>query len=92
MIYILFIVYFLLLIFAFSLCRISQDADKMSEKDYKYLMSRRNITILYEASDREWDSFLKKVERIILNETEPDEDERPLNLYESILREHQDQS
>ena len=51
----------------------------------------KKISIDIEASDEEWARFYKEVEALILNEKEGDR-RRPVRLYESILRERQDQS
>jgi hypothetical protein len=51
----------------------------------------KKISIDSGASDEEWARFYKEVEELILKEKEGDR-RRPLRLYESILREHQDQS
>ena len=51
----------------------------------------KKISIDSEASDEEWARFYKEVEALMLNEEEGDS-RRPIRLYESILRERQDQS
>jgi hypothetical protein len=51
------------------------------------------LIINSEASSAEWDTFYKEVEDLVLNEDEDkDKRDKPIRLYESALREHQDQS
>jgi len=49
------------------------------------------LIINSEASSAEWDTFYKEVEDLILNEDE-DKRDKPIRLYESVLRARQGQS
>ena len=92
MIYLAYCAYVLLLILCISLCKISSESDEAAQNHYEDIMSRKRLSVHYDANEEEWDAFLRDLEKFILNGHDQEEIEKPFNLYESISQEHQDQS